>query len=176
MKNNKKILTYILIIVAIALVLISFFVGSEDTNEKSNRIYEDAESIYNNAIKESETIDSSKQKDFTEINVDTYLDYYNGNENKIVLIARPTCSACQIAEPILKNIAYENDIELAYLNTDNFTEDDETNLIESNDYFSNGFGTPLLLVLKESSIINKVEGVTDKEHYLEFLKENGFIN
>ena len=176
-KNNKKYLKWILIGVFAVLVVMSFFVGrQENSKEDDNKMSEDASVIIANAQEESNNVKEEETKELSEINMDTYLEYYNGEENKIILIARPTCQYCQIAEPIIKNIAYENDLEINYLNTDNFSGDDEANLVKSNEFFSQGFGTPLLLVVSKGEIVNKVDGLTDKAHYTEFFKTSGFIN
>lgn len=174
MKKKQIIMLTFTLIAIVCLFIISFYVGTDESND-STKIYENANEIYNNALKESNTIEENEKKEFLEIDVDKYLEYYSGTEVKLVLIARPTCSACQIAEPILQNIAYKYDLDISYLNTDDFDEEAETKLIQSNEYYSNGFGTPLLLVLKDSSIVNKVEGVTDNYHYEEFLRNNSFI-
>lgn len=182
MKNNqKKTIIYVLIGAFIIILGFSFFVGTDkDTGKKNSNTYseltEDPNKIFENAQKESASVKESEKKELNDINIDTYLEYYQGEENKIILIARPTCSYCQIAKPIIQNIAYEKAVEVFYLNTDNFKNDDETKLVKSNEFFSEGFGTPLLLVVKNNKIVDKIDGLTDKAHYIEFFKNNGFIN
>ena len=100
---------------------------------------------------------------------------YNGSEKQIILIARPTCHYCQIAEPILQNLIYEYKLNINYLNTDNFEENDQQTLINSDEKFSNGLGTPTLVVVGEGQIYDNVDGLTDKAHYKEFFKKNGYI-
>lgn len=172
--DKKKIGIIIGIILLIVLFIISIFISPKES-ESSNTQDDDIEAIINNAEKESASVKEDEMKEFIDINMDTYLDYYNGNEQKIVLIARPTCHYCQIAEPIIHNVAYQYDLDIHYLNTDNFSEDDQSKLINSDEFFSEGFGTPLLLSVSEGSIKSKVDGLTDYEHYIEFFKENGYI-
>lgn len=178
MEKNQKILICVLI-AAFAIVLgISCFVGDSNNNTKKSpdtTLSDDADTIMANAEKESQSIADSEKKELKEISVSDYLNYYKGEEHKIVLLARPTCGYCQIAEPIIQYVAYKNDLEINYVNTDGFSGDDEKNLIESDEYFSDGFGTPLLLVVGENKIIDKVDGLTDRAHYTEFFKNNGFI-
>lgn len=181
MKKNQKTMIIVLIGAFIIILSFSFFVGNDNSNNKGNsrtdtELSNDPNLIFENAKKESENVKDSEKNEFKEIDIDTYLEYYQGNENKLILIARPTCSYCQIAEPILKNIAYENNLEINYLNTDNFKDDDEAKLVKSDDFFNEGFGTPLLLVVKDKKIVDKIDGLTDKSHYIEFLKANNFIN
>lgn len=177
-RDNKKYVKWILIgLLVVTVVVMSFFVGKqENSKENESKMTEDASVIIANAQKESNSVKEEETKELPEINMDKYLEYYNGEESKIVLIARPTCQYCQIAEPIIKNIAYENDLEINYLNTDNFQGDDEAELVRSNELFSEGFGTPLLLVVSKGEIVDKVDGLTDKAHYIELFKATGFIS
>ena len=55
------------------------------------------------------------------------------------------------------------------------SEEDGTNLIESDDYFSEGFGTPLLLVVSNGEIVDMVNGLVDTDSYVSFFTANGFI-
>ena len=167
---NKKLLGITGVIVLVVLLIVSC---SINTGDKSSNTME---SILTNATIESRNIKENEMKEFTSIDVNTYLNIYNGEQKTLVLVARPTCHYCQIAEPILHNIAYKYNININYLNTDNFQGEDSQKFIGSNEIFSNGFGTPMLLVVSDGKINNMVDGVTDTKHYVEFLKENKFID
>ena len=167
---NKKLLGITGVIVLVVLLIVSC---SINTGDKSSNTME---SILTNATMESSNIKENEMKEFTSIDVNTYLNIYNGEQKILVLVARPTCHYCQIAEPILHNIAYKYNININYLNTDNFQGEDSQKFIGSNEFFSNGFGTPMLLVVSDGKINNMVDGVTDTKHYVEFLKENKFID
>lgn len=176
MKENKK-LAIVLIIVIVLLIIVSAGIGggkSKD-NLSSKLSSTDADSILSNAQNESSAVKDNEKKDFTQIDVDKYLEYYAGSENKIVLLARPTCHYCQIAEPIIQNIAYKYDIDINYLNTDNFTDDAQKKFINSNETFKEGYGTPYLMIVANNKIVDSVDGVTDAAHYKEFFKKFGYI-
>ena len=66
-------------------------------------------------------------------------------------------------------------ININYLNTDEFKDDDQEKLVNSDDTFTNGFGTPLLLVVSNNKIVDSVDGLTDNAHYTEFFKKYGYI-
>lgn len=176
MKENKKLITILVIILVLILIIICASIGGkkEDTTKNATST-ENVEQTLTNAQKESEAVKDSEKKDFTQINIDKYLEYYAGSENTLILIARPTCHYCQIAEPIIQNIAYKYDIDINYLNTDNFSDDDQEKLIKSDKSFEEGFGTPLLLVVSNNKIVDKVDGLTDAAHYEEFFKKYGYI-
>ena len=102
--EKKKVFIIIGVILAVILLIACSTIGektgtSNDLNNTSN----DASTIVANAQKESNAVKDSEKKDFTQIDVDKYLDYYKGEENTLILIARPTCHYCQIAEPIIQN-------------------------------------------------------------------------
>lgn len=175
MKNNK-ILVILGIVLAVILIIICSMVGTDSNNTKTDKVMEDGQTIVTNAQKESEAVKDEEKKEFTQINVDKYLEYYAGEENKIILVARPTCHYCQIAEPILQNISFKYNIEINYLNTDEFSDDDQTKFVNSDDTFKDGFGTPFLLIVSNNKIVSSVNGLTDEDHYISFFKTNGFIN
>lgn len=174
MKNRKDILIVISIILVSLLLIIAISI-SEKKEEKKSAISSDPEVIMQNAQKESEDIKDNERGQLNIIDTDKYLEYYGSDINHLVLIARPTCSYCEIATPIIEKIKKDYNIEINYLNTDDFTEDDEKKIEESDEFFKDGFGTPILLNIGNNKIIDKVDGLTDTYHYIKFLKDNKYI-
>ena len=89
-KNNTG---FIVAFFIIGLILISATI-SPNKNEKStttNDTQSSEESVLDIAQKESAKITESEMKDFININVETYLEYYKASKKRIVLMARPTC-------------------------------------------------------------------------------------
>lgn len=180
-KKSDSFLKTMIIVAGVAVVcLISFLVSLQTSNSEGNSNTNtnttSSSSIIEKAQSESATVNDSEMKEFSQIDVDRYLDMYAGKENKVVLVARPTCSYCQIAEPIIKNIAYKYDIEINYLNTDDFADDDEARFIQSDELFSEGYGTPMLLLVSNNEIVDKVDGLADMDGYVEFFKRNNIIS
>lgn len=173
--KNGIIITLILIIVFGA----SFMATGIDTNKKiednTDTTMNDT-STTNNASKaqeESEAIKEEEQKELENINVERYLELKEEDSPSIIYIARPTCHYCEIQGPIIKNIAYEKDLKIYYLNTDEMSAEESTTFIKSDDTFKDGFGTPCTIVVKDDKIIGKLEGLTDKETMINFFQENG---
>ena len=133
------------------------------------------DSLYEIAVKDAAEVDDDKRKSPKQISIDDYIDLYNEGEKKIVLLSRPTCGYCQIATPILENIIYETGIEINYINSDELGDDGNAKLVSSSEYFNDGFGTPLLLVIGDGEIKDTVEGLTSKDNYIEFFKKNDFL-
>lgn len=171
--RREAIKTFIIVFLVLIIVCSGlFFVSGNQDNVKDNLEVYDIESI---AIKESSDISDDEKRDFIEIGVDKYLEYYGGDIDTLVLVARPTCHYCQIAEPIIQNVMYKYDLDINYLNTDDIETDDQAKLIESNEYFKR-FGTPSLLVVSSGEIKDSLDGLTTLQNYIKFLEKNNFIN
>lgn len=184
--KNKKVFKGIVIAVLVVLVCALCYFASSAASAKAGESYSDSsnstEQTSNDAMdmttraqEESANVSDDEKKDFNDIDIDRYLELYDGDENAIVLFSRPTCGYCQIAEPILHHIAYQYDLTINHINTDEMDSDDETNLVQSDDYFSEGFGTPLLLVVSDGKIVDKISGLVDTDTYVKFFTTNGFI-
>ncbi len=186
--NTKNILIGVGITVGIILFCLLCFlvsVSASDNNDKysesssttsSSSDTSTGNSVTEIAQEEANNISDDEKKDFNDIDVDEYLDMYDGDEDSIVLLSRPTCGYCQIAEPILHHIAYEYDLTINHINTDEMDGDDQNNLIDSDEFFSDGFGTPLLLIVSNGEIKDMVNGLVTTDSYVEFFTNNGFID
>ena len=175
--KNKKLLIGVLLVLLVVLLIVASTVGGKKskTDSDSKETTNDGTSILEIAQKESDAVTEDEMKEFDSININDYLDMKASSDNSIVLVARPTCHYCQIAEPILHKIAKEYDLDINYLNTDDFSQDDQTTFVKSDEAFSEGYGTPMLLIVGSDKIVDKINGLTDHDHYVELLKENGFI-
>jgi len=174
--DKKKVLTIVGIIIIVIIIVLSFIVGPNNKNDGISDLSNDPQVIITNAQQESAAVKEEEKKEFAQIDVATYLDYYRGSELKIILLARPTCQYCQIAEPILQKIAKEYNLDIHYLNTDNFTDDSQADFVQSNEVFADGYGTPYLFLVKDGTIVDSVDGLTDRAHYISFFTVNGFIS
>lgn len=187
--RNKKIVTGIVVAVGVILVCALCYFASSAVSAKAGDNYSESDNsnssttssssasdMTSRAQEESANVPDDEQKDFNDIDIDEYLDLYDGSEDSIVLFSRPTCGYCQIAEPILHHIAYQYKLTINHVNTDEMSSSDETKLVESNDYFSDGFGTPLLVVVSNGEIVDMVSGLVDTENYVKFFTKHGFID
>ena len=187
--RNKKIVTGIVVAVGVILVCALCYFASSAVSAKAGDNYSESDNsnssttssssasdMTSRAQEESANVPDDEQKDFNDIDIDEYLDLYDGSEDSIVLFSRPTCGYCQIAEPILHHIAYQYKLTINHVNTDEMSSSDETKLVESDDYFSDGFGTPLLVVVSNGEIVDMVSGFVDTDSYVSFFTDNVFID
>ena len=134
-------------------------------------------SANNSSSNDSSDISEDEQGDLNEIGIDEYLDLKEGSEASIIYVARPTCHYCQEMEPIVKNIVYEYGITVNYLNTDELDDEGQAKFIKSDDYFDKkgGYGTPMLIIVKDDEFVDVLEGLTTKDTAVQFFKDNGLI-
>ena len=120
-------------------------------------------------------IPEEERKELTSITIDQYLEKLKGEEASVIYIGRPTCSHCVAQKPIMENIVFEYDVTINYLNTDDLDDDGINKLVSSNEYFSEGFGTPLTLIVKNNEIVDKAVGETSKTDMVNMFKNNSII-
>ena len=176
MKDKKFAIIGTVIVIALLIVAVVFAGKSDKNKDNDLQFSNDAETIIANAEKESAAVVEGAKKEFDRIDVNQYLEYYAGETPTLVMVARETCHYCQIAEPIVQSIMKEYDIAVNYLDVDEFTEETSEQFKASDEMFADGFGTPMLLLVGNNSIIDLVDGLTDKAHFVEFFRSNGFIN
>lgn len=176
MKDKKIsiILGVVAVIVVIVCCVATSGVKKEGTGLSSGAA--DVNDIVYRAQNESAAVADDERKENIDINVDEYLDMYNGSDKKIVLLASPSCGYCTIAEPIIQNIAYKYNIDIHYLNAGEFDSDAKSKFVSSNELFAAGYGTPMLLLVSDNKIHDYVDGLTDTEGYMNFFEENGYIS
>lgn len=183
MKNegsNNKIMIIVTIIILVALICACIFIGGKDnsSSKSSNQeLSEDVETIMSNLQTESEAITDDQKGDFgANINANEYIDLLNKEgEYSLVWVARPTCGYCQLTSPVIQKLIKDYSIYISYLNTDEFSDEDTQTFINSDEEFKEGFGTPMLLVVGDGKILDRIDGATDTAHYKEFLVQYKFI-
>ena len=176
-KNIETIKTAMIIVLALIIVFGGSYFASElkNCNSDSTDYSSDNSSVESENTADNSEIPENEQADLNEIDIDEYLALKEGEEKAIIYVSRPTCHYCQEEDPIIKNVVYEYGITVNYLNTDELDDDGQAKLIRSDDYFSEGYGTPLILVVQNDEIVDKIEGLTTKDNMISFFKEHEFI-
>lgn len=166
------------VLLAIGLLIASFYIGDKNDGideSLSGNYSAEVEQIIRNAQKESAAVKEDEKAELASITVEDYINLYSAEGKSLILLSRPTCSYCKVADPIIRKIAKIYSLDIKYLNPDEFTEDTQRQFVESDELFKEGYGTPLLLVVGNNSIIDIVDGLTDNAHYMEFFQKNEFI-
>ncbi len=175
----KKNLVNIILCSALVVVLaICFFASGnvKKTGEENNAAIE-LQAMIQRAQEESAEVKPEERREFVSASLDYYITHYNKTDKKrLFLIASSSCGFCQVAEPIIENIAYKHNIKIYYVDSSKFTSDEYNKFKESNSAFNEGFGTPILLLVSDGKIHDMVDGLADTAGYENFFKKNGFIS
>ncbi len=121
-----------------------------------------------------------KVGELEQIGMTEFTTLLNDDSASVIYIARPTCGYCQQQEPIVKEILGEYEgIPIFYLNTDNLTSDEMSKLFKTDKKLfgedGKDFGTPTTIVVQKGKVVDSIVGLTDKDNYVSFLKQYGFI-
>lgn len=179
-KKKEQIKTAAIIILLLVIVFGGSYFASEIKSNKNTSSKTTTTTTNNQKDTATDSdndaeISEDKQAELNSIDIDKYLSLKKGSDKSIIYISRPTCHYCQQEDPIMKNIVYETNITVNYLNTDELDDEGNSKLIKSDDYFSEGYGTPLILVVQKNKIVDKIEGLTSKEDIVSFFKKYDFI-
>ena len=105
---------------------------------------------------------------FNNITVHDYMKLKEQNAQTLIYITRSddSCEYCNMMNDVMEDVAYLRGIEINRLNT-NMVDMEE--LTEYEDYFQDGFGVPLLLIVGNGEIIDELVGYQDMTSVDEFL-------
>lgn len=178
----EKIKSATIVVLVLVIVFGASYFASE-LQESDNNSTTTTSSTNNSSNSSSDTTSTSsdipedEQGDLNEIDIDEYLDLKEGSKASIIYVARPTCHYCQEMEPIVKNIVYEYGVTVNYLNTDELDDEGQAEFVKSDDYFDEqgGYGTPMLIIVKDDEFVDVLEGLSDKDTVVDFFKDNGLI-
>lgn len=118
-----------------------------------------------------ESVDANLNK----IDYAKYDEVINSEEEQIVVIAQTGCTYCESAKPVLNSMAEKYDLDINWLNITDLSEEEQTNIMNSLDIFSEDFGTPLVMIVKNKKVVDSTTGFESQEQYENFFKKNGFI-
>ena len=126
--NKTRTIFIVILVVMVILAGVAIIFSTTKDSRSANK-------LINNSTKEADDIDTKHMRDFKIIDVDKYLELYKDGKTSVVIIGRTGCEYCSIAEPILKNISYEYEVDFYYLSTDTFSGDDGSKFLNSDEYF-----------------------------------------
>lgn len=112
-----------------------------------------------------------------ESSADQILDeVFSGNEAKLLYLARPGCSWCQKASPILEKVESLYNFEHYYINTEKLNSSELKSVLQNLNIDINEFGTPTFVVVNKGQIIDSNIGFMDETKLISFLKNSGIID
>lgn len=154
-KKNKQLKTLGIIVGVVALVVGLFFLSELSGNNSM-----------------------TPQKKLTNISYPEFTGLVKSSTKTVVMVGRPDCSWCQKLMPIMQNLANKNNIDIKYLNVNNFTEEDFAGfdkLDKASNPNSNG-GTPMTFIVANGKIEARLDGYVESDKVEAFLKTNKIIS
>lgn len=141
--------------------------------------YTDREGFFN-FLQENGVISKDEKLEATDANLnkidyEKYDELINSDEKEIIVIAQTGCTYCESAKPVLNSMAEKYDLEINWLNITDLSEEEQANITNSLDIFSEDFGTPLMMIVKNKEVVDSITGYENQEQYETFFKENDFI-
>mgnify|MGYP005775397965 CR=1 FL=1 len=176
---NKKTIENIKTAAIVVLILVIVF-GASYYSSELKEYNNDSSGNTNTVSTDNNSTESSSDDEydtsaFNSIDIDEYLSLKEGDNLSIIFVARPTCYYCHQQVPILSEVVNEYGIAVNYLDTDELDDEGQAKFIQSDDSFSEGYGTPMILLVKNDKIVDKLSGLTQKDNLVDFFKDNGLI-
>jgi predicted bacteriocin transport accessory protein len=127
-------------------------------------------------LQKNEIIAETEKLPLNYIDYEEYKTLLNTKEPEIIVFGQVGCGACESVRPILYEIAIENNVKINYFNLSYLTEDQNEEFGTSLGFLNETeWGTPLMVAVENKEVIDNVNGASDKDFYIDFLKDNGFI-
>ena len=115
-----------------------------------------------------------------QLSYDEYVEKIEDDEKFVLIVERATCSHCVSYMPVVKKFARSKNVNIYYVDTDTFSEEDWENFEETNSFFieknesEEGWGTPTTLFLDGNEAVDHIVGQTTSnvlEDYFEKYNE-----
>ena len=108
--------------------------------------------------------------------VDEFNTLFQSSTNEVVYLGRPTCSYCQMLEPIMQNLKEQYNINYTYINTDQLSESQLNRILAKLDIEPANFGTPYVGIVSNSKVVDAQPGYDHEGNMFQFFQKNGFIS
>lgn len=178
--KNKKAISMFLFFSIIVLIAVASFYGSSRLEK-----YMNPSDIPNNPSPDPQ---GSNDKVYEINSFSEFNRYVNSQKGMFIVFGKENCSFCSQYRPVLSQISNTYNVEIAYLNMTNLSEDDYFNVMntdltipakcvkEGRDIkLKEGFGTPLSLFVREGAVYDCIRGYNDYETSEILLRTIGYI-
>ena len=115
----------------------------------------------------------------TEINYKEYEKKILNEESFVLVIGKTDCNYCMDYKETLNELLKDYDIELYYIDTYKFEDDEKSTFLARIMFDNNNIVTPTTIYIekgREKSKRNRLVGSVSKTDVIEYLKEVGLIN
>lgn len=117
----------------------------------------------NPLLQEGEVLREEEQKELISMSMEDLRNTLNNKEKKFVMLGTETCHWCVYQKPILKAIAYQYDIELYYMDLNQLSGDEYSELTTLHESLEK-FGTPTFIIVQDGKVVEvSIGGMTTTE-------------
>ncbi len=113
--------------------------------------------------------DNLEESGIKSISFTEYLSLLDNPEKNLIYIGSNECPHCEKVEPIYQQIALDYNLIFYYLNLDDLKNEERQSFYQTNEIFNKEWGTPLLMVYKNKSLIDYYMGEGDYETISDFI-------
>ena len=108
------------------------------------------------------------ESNFTEISLEKYTELLNSSDQTIIYISSKNDFSKEYEENI-KTVLKQKDTKIYYLDLSKLTGEDIVTFMNANELTKDNYVEPMILVIKDSQIKDKILGVVPKAEIIEFL-------
>lgn len=130
---------------------------------------------------ETETTEPSAEYDvsmFDTVDADKTVELFKEEDTQVIYVGRSTCGYCVQFLPILQQAQKDYGYKTKYLDITTVTEDGQSKILEKDNdeqFLATNFGsTPMVILVKDGSIVDGWVGYAEYDAFASFLEENGF--
>lgn len=158
-------------IICLVLILLPIIFFNEYNDGPSER-----DDYWEDYYDEDNTYDD-EYANLIEVDFDRFMVLYRRSTPSVVVLVQTTCGYCNMYKPIIDEIAYDENINIYYLDITKLTNSEYNQLINNVDFFeeNTSWGTPTTLIVKDSSTIDYLAGYTNSDTTLRFYRKNSII-
>lgn len=103
-----------------------------------------------------------------------FLDKFNGSENSLIYIGRPTCGYCNLLNPSMEDMKSRYNFDYVYVNTDDMSSKYLDKILEKLGLTS--VGTPYLAIVSNGKVVDTQNGYADYDQVFDLLQRNNIIS
>lgn len=176
--KHREVVNAVGIIILLVVVFGGIFFLSENTGDRSldkGEVEQEEEVATNPLLEDGQVIDEEKMKAYDEIDYEEFQKYLKKKKTTtVVLLGYDSCYWCQQQKPILQMLMYEKDLDVKYLKTTSLTKE-ELAEIEALDEELEGFGTPVLIAVKNKKVTVMSSGALNRTGLIEAFEKIGLL-
>ena len=149
----EKIKTISIVILGILVFFGLIYFISEHTGDRSmdKQAVLNQEETDNPLLEDGEVIDENELGELTSIDMESLKNALENKEKKLVMLGTESCYWCVQQKPILRSIVYQNEIEIDYMDLNNLSSVEYSELTTLHEDLQ-AFGTPTFIVLSDGVV------------------------